>query len=123
MIDNPKAEDSAFGLRRGAGFPDRRRAGRQPRKHRSAYATGAAASASRLDLDEREKGGGWHLLVSEIPMAFKRPADRADAALIADKKLPILADVKDESDNQVRLILSRAPGRSIPNCCSKACTG
>ena len=45
------------------------------------------------------------------------------AELIADKKLPILADVRDESDEQVRLVLEPGRGRSIPTCCSKACSG
>ena len=55
---------------------------------------------------EREKGGGWHLLVSEIAYGVpKAKLIEQIAQLIADKKLPILADVKDESDEQVRLIL------------------
>jgi topoisomerase-4 subunit A len=44
--------------------------------------------------------------VSEIPYGVpKAKLIEQIAALIADKKLPILADVKDESDEQVRLIL------------------
>ena len=55
---------------------------------------------------EKEKGGGWHLLVSEIPYGVqKAKLIEQIAQLIADKKLPILADVRDESDEQVRLIL------------------
>ena len=55
---------------------------------------------------EREKGGGWHLLVSEMPYGVqKAKLIEQIAQLIVDKKLPILADVKDESDEQVRLIL------------------
>ena len=69
----------------------------------------AAAASFRLraKIDvEREKGGGWHLLVSEIPYGVqKAKLIEQIAALIADKKLPILADVRDESDEQVRLIL------------------
>ena len=46
------------------------------------------------------------------------------AALIADKKLPILADVKDESDEQVRLVLEPRASTVDPElCCWKACTG
>src|SRR4029079_16321402 len=55
---------------------------------------------------EREKGGGWHLLVSEIPYGVQKAKLIEEIAeLIAEKKLPILADVKDESDDQIRLIL------------------
>ena len=68
---------------------------------------GAASFRLRAKIDvEREKGGGWHLLVSEIPYGVqKSKLIEQIAALIADKKLPILADVRDESDEQVRLIL------------------
>jgi topoisomerase-4 subunit A len=55
---------------------------------------------------EREKGGGWHLLVSEMPYGVQKSRlIEQIAALIADKKLPILADVRDESDEAVRLVL------------------
>src|SRR5207253_7311524 len=72
-----------------------------------AYATGRGSFRLRARIEvEREKGGGWHLLVSEIPYGVqKAKLIEQIAALIADKKLPILADVRDESDEQVRLIL------------------
>ena len=76
---------------------------------RSPAPMSAAAASFRLRAKvevEREKGGGWHLLVSEIPYGVpKAKLIEQIAQLIADKKLPILADVKDESDEQVRLIL------------------
>src|SRR5881394_3214364 len=72
-----------------------------------AYATGRGAFRLRARVEvEREKGGGWHLLVSEMPYGVqKAKLIEQIAQLIADKKLPILADVKDESDDKVRLIL------------------
>src|SRR5215212_10982274 len=72
-----------------------------------AYISGRGAFRLRARVEvEREKGGGWHLLVSEIPYGVpKAKLIEQIAQLIADKKLPILADVKDESDEQVRLIL------------------
>jgi topoisomerase-4 subunit A len=72
-----------------------------------AYVSGRGAFRLRAKVEvEREKGGGWHLLVSEIPYGVpKAKLIEEIAQLIADKKLPILADVKDESDEQVRLIL------------------
>ena len=55
---------------------------------------------------EREKGGGWHLLVTEMPYGVpKAKLIEQIAGLIAEKKLPILADVKDESDEAVRMVL------------------
>ncbi len=72
-----------------------------------AYVSGRGSFRLRAKIDvEREKGGGWTLLVSEIPYGVqKSKLIEQIAALIADKKLPILADVRDESDEQVRLIL------------------
>ena len=72
-----------------------------------AYVSGRGAFRLRARAAvEREKGGGWHLLVSEIPYGVpKAKLIEQIAQLIADKKLPILADVKDESDEKVRLIL------------------
>jgi len=72
-----------------------------------AYVSGRGSFRLRAKVAvEREKGGGWHLLVSEIPYGVQKSKLIEEiAALIADKKLPILADVKDESDAQVRLIL------------------
>jgi topoisomerase IV subunit A len=72
-----------------------------------AYVSGRGAFRLRARAEvEREKGGGWHLLVSEIPYGVpKAKLIEQIAQLIADKKLPILADVKDESDEEVRLIL------------------
>jgi topoisomerase-4 subunit A len=72
-----------------------------------AYVSGRGSFRLRAKVAvEREKGGGWHLLVSEIPYGVQKSKLIEEiAALIADKKLPILADVKDESDEQVRLIL------------------
>lgn len=72
-----------------------------------AYITGRGAFRLRARVEvEKEKGGGWHLLVSEIPYGVpKAKLIEQIAQLIADKKLPILADVKDESDDQVRLVL------------------
>src|SRR5690348_930073 len=66
---------------------------------------GSLRLGARVEV-EKEQGGGWHLLVSEIPYGVhKSKLIEQIAQLIADKKLPILADVKDESDEAVRLVL------------------
>ncbi|MGE8132954.1 DNA topoisomerase IV subunit A [Novosphingobium subterraneum] len=55
---------------------------------------------------ERLGGGQWQLVVSEIPyMVQKSKLIEQIAQLIADKKLPILEDIRDESDEQIRLVL------------------
>ena len=72
-----------------------------------AYATGRGAFRIRARIDKvDEKGGGWHLIVSEIPYQVqKSKLIEAIADLINDKKLPILADVRDESDEAIRIVL------------------
>lgn len=47
---------------------------------------------------EKQAGGTWQLVISGIHLwRFQGQADRNVAQLIADKKLPILEDVRDES--------------------------
>jgi topoisomerase-4 subunit A len=108
LIDNPKAEDSALmDFVAGPDFPTGGVLVDSRQTIASAYTTGRGSFRLRARVEtEREKGGGWHLLVSEIPYGVqKSKLIEQIAQLIADKKLPILADVKDESDEQVRLIL------------------
>jgi len=55
---------------------------------------------------ERLGSGQWQLVISEIPyMVQKGKLIEQLAALIADKKLPILEDVRDESDETIRIVL------------------
>ncbi len=54
---------------------------------------------------ERLGGGQWQLVVSEIPyQVAKGKLIEQVAQLIADKKLPILEDVRDESDEAIRIV-------------------
>jgi len=108
LIDNPKAEDSALmDFVSGPDFPTGGVLVDSRDSIALAYATGRGSFRLRARTEvEREKGGGWHLLVSEIPYGVpKAKLIEQIAALMADKKLPILADVKDESDEAVRLVL------------------
>ena len=88
---------------------------------RSAYASGrggfrvrARFSTGRGSNGKWEKngveklaGGSWQLVISEIPYGIaKGRLIEQIAQLIADKKLPILSDVRDESDTQIRIILT-----------------
>ncbi|ANU07499.1 DNA topoisomerase IV subunit A [Paraurantiacibacter namhicola] len=70
------------------------------------YAADAADAADREAGIERIKGGGYQLVVSEIPYQVpKGKLIEQIAAAINDKKLPILEDVRDESDEDIRLVL------------------
>ncbi|HVL79056.1 MAG TPA: DNA topoisomerase IV subunit A [Sphingomicrobium sp.] len=108
LIDNPRAEDRALlDFVAGPDFPTGGVLVDSRETIAHAYATGRGSFRLRARVEvEKEKGGGWHLLVSEMPYGVqKSKLIEQIAALIAEKKLPILADVKDESDEQVRLIL------------------
>ena len=108
LIENPKTEDAALmEFVRGPDFPTGGVLVDSKESIASAYATGRGSFRLRASITvEREKGGGWHLLVGEMPYGVQKGRlIEQIAALIADKKLPILADVRDESDEQVRLVL------------------
>ncbi len=71
------------------------------------YATGRGSFRVRARIAvEREKGGGWQLVVSEIPYGVQKgKLIEGIAELINAKRLPILGDVRDESDEAVRIVL------------------
>ncbi|WP_369025682.1 DNA topoisomerase IV subunit A [Qipengyuania sp. RANM35] len=55
---------------------------------------------------ERLGGGQWQLVISEIPYQVQKgKLIEQIAQAIADKKLPILEDVRDESDEKIRIVL------------------
>src|SRR5437868_8564333 len=108
LIDNPKADDrSLLQWVKGPDFPTGGLLVDDEDSIARAYVSGRGSFRLRASVTvEREKGGGWHLLVGEIPYGVpKSKLIEQIASLIADKKLPILADVRDESDDQVRLVL------------------
>jgi topoisomerase-4 subunit A len=55
---------------------------------------------------ERLNGGTWQLIVSEIPYQVQKgKLIEQIAGIINDKKLPILEDVRDESDETIRIVI------------------
>jgi topoisomerase-4 subunit A len=72
-----------------------------------AYVSGRGSFRIRAKIEKVvEKGGGWHLLVNQIPYGVQKGKLIEEIAeLIANKKLPILADVRDESAEDVRIVL------------------
>src|SRR5688572_11840974 len=69
------------------------------------HAAEAKEEADREAGIERLGGGQYQLVVSEIPyMVPKGKLIEQIAQLIADRKLPILEDVRDESDENVRIV-------------------
>ena len=74
---------------------------------RGRFSTGRQDDGSWEETGIEKLGGGqWQLVLSEIPYQVQKgKLIEQIAALIADKKLPILEDVRDESDAQIRIVL------------------
>ena len=121
LIDNPQAShEQLMEIVRG---PDFATGGVLVDSHAvisAAYATGRGAMRVRARFSnswqddkgweptgvEKLPGGTWQLVVSEIPYQVQKgKLIEQIAQLIADKKLPILDDIRDESDEHVRIVL------------------
>ena len=108
LIDQPKADDAAIlEFVKGPDFPTGGQVVDSPAAIAEAYATGRGSFRIRARWAvEREKGGGWQVVVSEIPYGVQKgKLIEQIAELINAKKLPILADVRDESAEDIRLVL------------------
>jgi len=120
LIDNPAAEhDDVMKLFHGPDFATGGVVVDSPAAISAAYASGRGAIRvrGRFSTGRDENGewedtgiekltsGQWQLVVSEIPyMVPKGKLIEQVANLIADKKLPILEDVRDESDELIRIV-------------------
>ncbi|WP_419826298.1 DNA topoisomerase IV subunit A [Sphingomonas sp.] len=109
LIDHPEATSTELlAYVRGPDLPTGGLIVDTPAAIREAYETGRGAFRVRARFAEPEKlgGGAWQLVVAEIPFQVpKAKLIEQIAALVIDRKLPILADVRDESDEQVRIVL------------------
>jgi topoisomerase IV subunit A len=72
-----------------------------------AYETGRGAMRVRARWHKEDEGRGtWTAVITQIPYQVQKgKLIEAIANLIGDKKLPILADVRDESDSEIRIVL------------------
>ncbi len=72
-----------------------------------AYRTGRGSLRLRARwTEEKLKGGGWQVVVTEIPYQVQKSRlIEKIAELLQNKKLMLLADVRDESTTEVRLVL------------------
>ncbi len=120
LIDNPHAEHGQLmELFQGPDFPTggivaesrevisrAYETGRGALRVRGRFSTGRNPDGSWEETGIEKLGGGaWQLVISEIPYQLpKGKLIEQVAQLIADKKLPILEDVRDESDEQIRLV-------------------
>ena len=73
----------------------------------AAYMSGRGAFRVRARWSVEDQGRGtWQAVISEIPYQVpKSKLIEQIAVLINEKKLPILADIRDESDAEIRIVL------------------
>jgi topoisomerase-4 subunit A len=118
LIDNPAAETrELMDFVSGPDFPTGGLVVDARETILSAYETGRGSFRLRARVtQEKEKGGGWDLVVTEIPYGVqKAKLIEQIAELIANKKLPILADVRDESAEDLRVVLEPRSRTVDPN--------
>jgi len=108
LIDDPRVDDrEIIAIVRGPDFPTGGRLVDDQQTIERAYISGRGSFRLRASIEKVvEKGGGWNLLVTQIPYGVQKgKLIEQIAELIAEKKLPILADVRDESAEDLRIVL------------------
>src|SRR3954466_11881509 len=108
LIDDPKAGDSALMAHvKGPDFPTGGRIVDNADAIALAYSSGRGSFRVRARWSlEKGPQGSWSAIVGEIPFQVaKSKLIEQIAQLIADRKLPILADVRDESDAEIRIVI------------------
>jgi topoisomerase-4 subunit A len=108
LIDSPKATtDELLKVIPGPDFPTGGIVVESPEAIREAYETGRGGFRVRARWQTEDLGRGmWRIVVTEIPhLVQKSKLVEALAATIEDKKAPLLGDVRDESAEEMRLVL------------------
>ena len=108
LIDAPRAEDAELlQFVQGPDLPTGGLIVDPPAMIAQAYATGRGSFRVRARWHIEDLGRGtWVAIVTEIPYGVQKgKLIEAIAALVNEKKLPILADVRDESDAEIRLVI------------------
>ena len=87
-----------------------------PESIAESYRKGRGSFRVRADwIVEKEKGGGWSVIVTAIPYQVQKSRlIEKMAELLNAKKLPMLADIRDESAEDLRLVLEPKSRRLDP---------
>jgi topoisomerase IV subunit A len=107
LIENPGTEiDQLLRYVQGPDFPTGGIVVDSATVIREAYATGRGSFRVRARWEKEEQGrGGYQIVVTEIPyLVQKSRLIEKIAELLSAKKLPMLADVRDESAEDVRIV-------------------
>ncbi|MEQ1493177.1 MAG: DNA gyrase subunit A, partial [Terricaulis sp.] len=108
LIDNSKATtEELLKVIPGPDFPTGGIVVEAPETIREAYETGRGGFRVRARWHTEDLGRGmWRIVVTEIPhLVQKSKLVEALAAVIENKKAPLLGDVRDESAEDLRLVL------------------
>ena len=83
---------------------------------RQAYTTGRGGFRLRARWNvEKDKGGAWQIVITEIPYQIQKSRlIEKMAEMLQAKKLPVLADIRDESAEDIRVVLEPKSRRLDP---------
>ena len=118
MIKNPNARiETLLEKIRGPDFPTGGTIVEPPENILNAYKTGRGSFRLRARFSIEDLGRGqWQIVISEIPFQVqKSKLIEKIAELIQTKKIPILEDVRDESAEDVRIVLEPKSKNVEPN--------
>ena len=114
LLDDPKLETKdLLKYIKGPDFPTGGQVTNSKKELREIYETGQGGVRVRGEYKIEAGGGrgGDHIIVTSIPFALTKASvvERIADVIIA-KKLPLLVDVRDESTDDVRIVLELKPG-------------
>lgn len=117
LIKYPGAAiDTLLGYVKGPDFPTGGVLVEPAETMRATYSTGKGGFRLRAKWEvEREKGGSWQIIVTDIPYQVQKSRlIEKMAEMLQDRKLPMLADIRDESAEDIRLVLEPKSRRLDP---------
>lgn len=117
LIKYPGAAiDTLLGYVKGPDFPTGGVLVELAETMRAAYSSGKGGFRLRARWEvEREKGGSWQIIVTDIPYQVQKSRlIEKMAEMLQDRKLPMLADIRDESAEDIRLVLEPKSRRLDP---------
>ncbi|MES2710674.1 MAG: DNA topoisomerase IV subunit A [Pseudomonadota bacterium] len=105
--DRGTSIDALMAVLPGPDFPTGGVLVESPESMREAYVTGRGGFRLRARWEsEPAKGGGYRIIVTEIPFQVQKSRlIEQIAALMEEKKLPLVGDIRDESTELVRLVI------------------
>ena len=117
LIKYPGAAiDTLLGYVKGPDFPTGGVLVEPAETMRATYSSGKGGFRLRAKWEvEREKGGSWQIIVTDIPYQVQKSRlIEKMAEMLQDRKLPMLADIRDESAEDIRLVLEPKSRRLDP---------